>query len=831
MGIFAQTKTFTLMKKSISLMLSCLTLGLATLPAPCLAQVAQGRVAGNGVVRNCGLLGIMPLQQARPCGGIEKLPARADAGENKEIVIIDEDFSKFTAGSEDAPDPDYLGVGGEPYIDESLTQLPGWSCNYASQAGGTCALSSPIGGMLNTPVGDYSGEVTVTFRMKALSTEANVGVMIGSGGIWQPSVLMMDMARISSDETPGEGELDENGWKRFSFTFVNTYANDDCFIQFAAYYCQVLLDDIKVVARMSDFIAAPTALPATDFKADGFTAHWSEVRFADKYLFSLYNENVVGPGLETTNDFDGGLDLPDGWTADGVDETTADGGYGGSRAVVISRNATVTTPLYSERLKSADIWMRNVGGESYYAQVQVQGFDGSNWADLGLLFIGGVADDGEGSHLMISGENKPDFHDKYYQLRYVFSGWDSDAELGMAPKLAIDHIQIVTMPQTERVDVISDEENTGRERVVSGLDPYTDYYYTVTSVGGGKSAKSSPMLAFGISRPVTELPAGVSGSGYTARWAATPKATEYSVRDFGVFAAPDDEKGHAVLHETFSNATEGGREDPVMLDNSFTPSSLDSYTDYPGWTGASTIIAGGMVGCGGQGFNYIETPEMTLDNGDGSFTLRIEVDALYGDDGILVTPTAAQCAYSGFEIAEGDNVVELYFSGGSHNEKIRFSSQNGYPFYIKEVTVTQDISKGDKVYTYLDEATVGADCLEHTFDDVDFGQYPTHAYDVTAVYTRDYRQCTSVPSERQEVTSGPTGIGQVVAEAESVGIRSVDGGVIVSSEAGTFVDIYNVSGMKLAAVRCGAGDTFVPLGKGVYVVSQAGRVTKVAISR
>ena len=320
------------------------------------------------------------------------------AGETAdEYVIVDEDFSLFTAGTNDEPDSKYIGDTNDPMVDNNLTHQPGWSSNYATQAGGACALATPpVGGMINTPMGDYSGEITISFRFKALGKYANLGVILGSGGIYNPQVVEMEMANIAEDEVAGEGDLDADGWKHVSYTMVNTSGSNDCFVQFNSYYSLLLLDDIKIVAKVTDFIAPPTVLPATDFSDNGFTAHWSDVRAADHYLFSLYYEQEVSDAQSLTYSFE---DLPDteGWTIDGSDQVTDDQGFEGSKAPVITAHTAITAPVVGGRVAASTIWMRNIGDTPYSAYIQLEGFDGSTWHDVGYMYLDVVASDAEGS--------------------------------------------------------------------------------------------------------------------------------------------------------------------------------------------------------------------------------------------------------------------------------------------------------------------------------------------------------------------------------------------------------------------------------------------------
>ena len=767
-------------------------------------------------------------QSTMPTGSTFAAVKAMASGENPdEYVIVDEDFSLFTAGTNDEPDTQYIGDSSNPMVDDNLTHQPGWSSNYATQAGGACALATPpIGGMINTPMGDYSGEITISFRFKALGAYANLGVLLGSGGIYNPQVVDMEVVSIGEEEVPGEGDLDEDGWKHVTITMMNTIGSNDCFVQFNSYYSMLLLDDIKVVAKVTDFIAPPTVLPATDFTENGFTAHWSAVRAADHYLFSLYYEKEVSDAQSLTYNFD---NLPDteGWTFDACDQVSNDQGYEGSKAAIITQNATITSPVYGGRVASTSIWMRNIGDAPYSAYVNLQGFDGSTWQDVGFIYIDAVADDAEGSRLVINADNRPNFYDKYSQIRYQFGGWDWDAEEGLAPQLVIDNITVDILPSVEKVYVITDEQTTETSRVLSDLNPDYFHFYQVVAVRGDMSAISSPMMALGLGTPVAAPATNITDNSYQANWSSTPRATSYIVRNFKVTQVEDVLSDALVFNETFANAAGGDRENPIMLENKWEYVSLDEYADNPGWVGGSTIITDGQVGTSGQGYSSLVTPPLSLDNGDGSFHISITVDVLYGPDAILVSPSTAQGDYIGFEAADGENTVDLYYTGGSEEETLTIRSQYGYPFYIKELSVYQDIMPGDVLYSFCGEAEVASDVTSVVFDNLDFETSPMYAYDVTAHYSKGLRECFSLHGERVFV-SGNNSVNSALKDT-NIAVHAVSGGVEINSNLASQVDIYNAGGILTATASLRGGSTFIPLQNGFYIVRISNKAYKVVV--
>ena len=136
-------------------------------------------------------------------------------------VVLTEDFSAFSAGSDTAPDmsnmmSDFTG----------LTQTPGWSGMYVCQAGGSAYL--PAGGNLITPALDLSaggGSFVVTFKAKSDSYPA--------------IVLMSDMYMSAM----GYVEITSE-WKEYSITLNNGSPGYQIAIQ--ALYSDFYIDDIVV---------------------------------------------------------------------------------------------------------------------------------------------------------------------------------------------------------------------------------------------------------------------------------------------------------------------------------------------------------------------------------------------------------------------------------------------------------------------------------------------------------------------------------------------------------------------------------------------------------
>lgn len=196
-------------------------------------------------------------------------------------VYLEEHFDKFKAGTEDTYDKDTL----DNKLDE-YTSMPGWMGLGIYQAGGSCALvqdAQMYSAQFRTPKLTTSGWVKIELRARifpSIDSEEETLSVYSSNAYWdieQEDLTVTKEWKNFSFVMKRDGE--------FNYTFLySSYEKEGVVIQ---------LDDIKISATEAEAAKAPQALPATDLTSTGFTANWSVVSGADKYLLSVY-ENVDG---------------------------------------------------------------------------------------------------------------------------------------------------------------------------------------------------------------------------------------------------------------------------------------------------------------------------------------------------------------------------------------------------------------------------------------------------------------------------------------------------------------------------------------------------------
>lgn len=217
---------------------------------------------------------------------------------NDSGIVLFEDFSKFTAGSEETPDLTEISDIESGEIPASYTNIFGWYGAGIFQAGGTCFIDIveyPSGdddtGVLETPyldLSDNGGKFTVKFRAKSkLAAGDNLSVFSINYAEDQYSVNRVSIT---------------NTWQEYTLTFND--GKDGNVIQFYTLNGTWLLDDVRVLQDVgSTTFPAPAANAASDITETTFVASWTPVDGATAYLLSVYyyDENTKSTRLKSIN--------------------------------------------------------------------------------------------------------------------------------------------------------------------------------------------------------------------------------------------------------------------------------------------------------------------------------------------------------------------------------------------------------------------------------------------------------------------------------------------------------------------------------------------------
>lgn len=207
-------------------------------------------------------------------------------------TVLEEDFSRMTAGSPEDPDPTFIN---DEYnmIPSSYTHTPGWGGRSVMQAGGAVCIGmytdpwtgTVMTGQLETPELDLhrnQGTAYLSFRAKTLAPDLFDMVCVR----W---VAETDMLPVTGDEQT----FPINGLQWTNIEVELTGCPSNTVIQFYSDSYEIVIDDIKV-QQFRPEIEAPTALKWTDFTGDSFTANWTAVEGADHYIFNCYYVRRAG---------------------------------------------------------------------------------------------------------------------------------------------------------------------------------------------------------------------------------------------------------------------------------------------------------------------------------------------------------------------------------------------------------------------------------------------------------------------------------------------------------------------------------------------------------
>lgn len=761
--------------------------------------------------------------------GLKASPLKASS--KTEAILVDEDFSNMKTGTVDKPDTtqmlacEYSGYSPNGiYIDNSLTKDGTWFGNFVYSAGGAVAIKTynpQLTAYICTPLGDYSGDITVTCKVKALpalvKTETGYAKTTGSslniaafvGGYEGNEYAETD------DETQQYSEriYESQGWQKVTYTFKN-YSSDN-----GGYICfftegSLVLDDIQVTTAAS-FIAQPTINGITDFKSDQFTIEWQPVRKAFNYYLDLYTKSYTSDKDTTfTADFEDGT-VPAGFSTSST-EFSENEGNNSSKGLKLMSGDTITFPTNDNVYKKLNFYLRTidetVDKSDPYASYYVSGYleidykTDKGWKNLGEYYAMGFWKKGDTVKLA-------DEYSKFKKLEAT--QWRVRAEdLNDGAYFVIDDIDIAAAPSFEWKPVQGENSmdlggnytmydmTKKTSYTFTGLDPNTEYYYGVRSHYVSLFSDRKYYHALGVAAPEALEATDIDSRGsFTANWEKAPKATSYTVTCFGATTADKDYEDYPVLDEDFSKidasvTTGTGADDAVPLGNS-SNSSLDAYTTYPGWIGSENTASVGMLGAEGDYYSggSIQTPEIDLRH-DASFKLQLEGNATKGDE--LVIRVGDKRYY--LSVPDDGTISGTYnIPLGGNRTRIKFYSYSAAPFILDKVKVTQKVTKGDQILTWLDQAETDSTTTSYTFTDLyDYG-FADYAYYVVSNFVFSDTESTSslTPSNTVFVNledgTSTTGISEVkdAGELKVVARYTADGRLVVAPVKGLNIVKYS----------------------------------------
>lgn len=795
--------------------------------------------------------------------GPVKAAAQSESDDTKQAtVLIDEDFSGLTAGSEDQPDGKKLvnDLGDfenpsllRPYSSE-LADRP-WGGEGLYAAGDAIAIKD--GWFLNTPAGNMAGEVTLTFRARlgaeASATEGAKALDL----IFLSRKDLIDYERRHYDLT--------REWQTFTFTSDKGAFEATGFQFMANTETTILIDDIHV-ERVSKSIAAPEAFEPGDATEYGFTAEWTPTPTATEYLLSVYSKTAGEGEVKGCGDFsqvqadaDGVIDAanphyPEGWNFHWTDASRphlSEGGPDGTRALIL-RDAGdyIDLPHCDQGLSATTFWIKQEADQEevpYGSYVQLYadtdyGLYAFAWIDFAEL-----AEEDLRAGLTYDLSPAIQMFDKVYSFRLEYFPADGDESRVLISDLRYAYPAPPTLDYRLQDEVIEaralgeDEEHV--TYAVSGLDPDRDYYYNVRARNAVfTSAASAEVEVYTVSQPTVLEAADVTDSCYTARWTSHKKVDMYRVEQVQKNTLAEDTLGFEMLYEDFSLVKSEFKEsdiaDGFIEHGEYTGGyrAIDDLTHIAGWKASSLQWVegwlGGMAATGqeGQIAGAISTPVIDLSNNDGE--CNVTVRAWGQEDDWLVIQGASPACYAGIRFPAGGFVEEtVTLPCCSKKESLTFYSNNYYPFLIDYIRITQDLKAGETVSVVTASLhTPDAETQSVVMNNPNFGEGHEVAYRVTGLRYRhgDLKDIVaSAPSDLM-VVRGPITCVRPVLGSE-VPVLPVAGGVVLTAPCEAEATVLTLSGQTVLTRLCPAGTTRVALPAGMYLVRVGSETSKLVV--
>lgn len=788
----------------------------------------QARITDGKPIQRTTSSDLMDLyaRQAREAMVLQKPMVTAPQRASQQETILQEDFSGLTGGTEEEPGAEVgsYTVDGNSAWPDDITSIPGWWGIGTYAIDGSLGLCHPgVGGVVCSGPMNMYGNLHVSFRAKA-----RVGNTEGFETTMIVSIVMGDKSNpvAATPETFIPVHLKvEDGWQDIELNFRCPNTGDDSRLQINGMtYSRAgfVIDDIKIT-RDFDFCLPPVSLSCGDFTDDGFTINWEPGAENNSYLFSMFKEKKLSEAFNGTESFDDGL--PQYWTTDG--SLVNEGGVDNSSALKIEKDQQLTVAFGGGRIAAMSLFMKGNSNADSEATVHVIGLEDGNEVELGYFVVRNLPEEG----MVI------DLSEVLYSRLYVLDGikFVSDGfENGQY--CVIDDLTYQASPACERFQVISEKVVSEPKIVLTELDPEDEYYVGVKGVKNEEF--SSDFFGYfyvaGMPAPKATQATDIEKRGaYTANWTPSPKAVAYTVNNYAVNTIDKDQENYVVLRDDFTNANDANQE-------SISQMSFDDWADCKGWRASRipdgftsiALVDAGYVGVMGM---PIYSPAVSLNNGDGSFTVRFKVKAFGGE--LIVVKSNGEAQYYDFAEVNPDgdpyefeeHEVKMSFDKGTDVQSISFEGTY-YTILLDWVEITQNVKAGDKLIKFNSSAEVtGHDSSEYRFTGLENNKDVSYAYSVVSHGEYIGQKFSSDLSNLVYVDLNQSGIRDTLSKEGETRVCGMQGAIAVILSEPAVVDVVSASGTHVADVKAAEGMTIVNLPAGLYIVRAGDSTSKVLV--
>lgn len=712
-------------------------------------------------------------------------------------------------------------------------------------------------GCLHLPIGDYSGDLIVTMRLRARKafwgadnevgfvTAASVGTDMNYyatvGGLGSYSAANSELGQYAHFCKIYEND----GWVEVRTTFRNESANSDGSIMF---YCPDAceIDWIKV-EDAGTHLAAPVSEGITDFQENQFSIKWGQVRRAFNYYIDFfYAKWLADSGVNESYDFEAGI--PEGFTA-GEAEVAEGLGYGESNAVRVAdgeENALVS-PEYVSLLENASL---------KFMYVQVDDIDTEDESKFPALCIDGLTEEGwrpiteavidgwwyRGNVYMAGDLPSEVFAKQYKALRFHSKNTDDENyfvidDLSVyAPRpyeLArvvdpdpshehfqnnyedyLPYIEAGVMTEEEVLEELESPFNSWWNTEQKDPCEYTfsecveadkEYFYRLRShrleidERGNTFTGTEIHHALGVAAPQLEDAVDVKAGSYTAKWKDAAKAQNFIVSNYEAIEVEEDTPDFQIFNEAFSKLEGSSTYDL------YEPVTGEVDTDMPGWEGEEVTMGENGLGCAFGGI--LISPEIGVVTNEGKpYYVYFEAEGMVGETLIVQFNGLQTYAMVPFEQEDGTIAGTIEVNEPVEGESISFYTYNGYPFAIKALEVTQDVAKGSQVRVFDSYQIVPAGVQKAVFSGLkDEAKY---AYKVVSHYQFEKEQVRSMPNSLYNLVDLKSGSTTQISKVDSLGENvevvaryTVDGLVAPEGYKGLVIEKLSNGQTRKAVVR------------------------------